>query len=791
MDRTTQESRTHASAEKRAARRRAGSVAAGLALVSLAASALACDGALPRAKGGKAESSTPAQRSSKAAKRERRAPPAGWIPQRPEFEELARELGESANPIGGRERIDEIEAKLARPGITELERAQLECMVALDHLRLGDVDTALELLDAKLAAVRERPRLAFLLPELHRVRALCHLRAAEVENCIERHNRSCCIFPLADGGIHTVDEAARSAKADLLEYLNATQPSTASTNAANPYVASTWLLNVMCMALDEYPDGVPKKFLVPPRAFASEYELGRFVDVAPELGLDCFDLAGGVIVDDFDGDLLFDVVASTCDFAGPMKAFRNEGDGTFADASADWRLDDQLGGLNIVGGDYDNDGALDIFVPRGGWMLEAGRVRRSLLRNEGDGSFTDVSRAAGVAEPRSPTQTAVWADFDDDGWLDLFVGNESSQGVVENGSSFPCNLFRNRADGTFEDVAAAAGVTNDRYTKGAAAGDYDGDGDMDLYCSNLDVNRLYRNDGDLTFEDVAVELGVQYPVHRSFATWFFDYDNDGELDLWASGYNATASDSVLGYMGQGDLERRTYLYRNEGNGKLTDVSRKVGLGRVWLPMGANFGDFDNDGWLDVYLGTGDPNFEAILPNVALRNDRGRRFQDVTQSSGLGHLQKGHGIGFADIDQDGDQDIYHSLGGFLPADGFRNALFLNPGHGNHSIGIELRGVQTNRQGVGARLALVLDTPSGRRELHRAPGCVSSFGGSPRRQEVGLGDATAIAKIEVFWPTSGIRQTLTGVPLDGLIRITEGVEGFEELAYEPIELDVGSE
>jgi hypothetical protein len=310
---------------------------------------------------------------------------------------------------------------------------------------------------------------------------------------------------------------------------------------------------------------------------------------------------------------------------------------------------------------------------------------------------------------------------------------------------------------------------------------------MDLYVSNAGLNRLYRNNGDMTFTDVAGRLGVTEPAGRSFATWFFDYDNDGWLDLWVGAYSASIAELAAEYLGQHPQAAWPRLYRNNGDGTFTDKTRDLGLERVFLPMGANFGDFDNDGWLDIYLGTGDPGYETLMPNVALRNDAGRRFQDVTQSGGLGHLQKGHGIGFADLDNDGDQDVYHQLGAFYPGDAFRNALFLNPGHGNRFLVLELVGQRTNRMATGARIKVVLDTPSGARELHRAVGSVSSFGGSPRRQEIGLGDATAVSSVEVSWPVSGERQVFRGVPLDSFQRIVEGEA--ELVPFHPTRLRLG--
>ena len=194
-------------------------------------------------------------------------------------------------------------------------------------------------------------------------------------------------------------------------------------------------------------------------------------------------------------------------------------------------------------------------------------------------------------------------------------------------------------------------------------------------------------------------------------------------------------------------------------------------------MGANFGDLDNDGFLDIYLATGDPDYQTLLPNAMLRNDAGRRFQNVTTAGGFGHLQKGHGVSFADIDNDGDQDIYHQLGGFYEGDGFSNALFANPGHGNSFLHVRLVATTGPRTAIGARIRVTLDTPAGVREVHRAVGAVSSFGGSPLRQEIGLGDALRIRRLDVRWPVSGALQSFENVPMNTMIRVTEGVEEFE--------------
>ncbi len=713
---------------------------------------------------------------------------------RAEFQAIAERLAASDDPYVGRGRVEQLRRRVAAgEGGARFLRSSIRLSEEL--LRLGEVQEAVGVLDRAIEAAGAGPleglaeagkkELVALGAELFRSRALAHLRQAEVENCVKRHQRDCCIYPLAGGGLHTVLEPARRAREDLLRYLEATA-GTRDPRDARLRLGAVWLVNVASMALGEYPDGVPAGYLVPEGSAAGEGQVPRFTDVAPSLGMDAFDLAGGVVVDDLDGDGRLDVVTTTCDPGGPMKAFRNAGDGRFEDAARAFGLDAQRGGLHLVGADYDNDGALDLFVPRGAWLFDNGRVRNSLLHNDGRGRFGDVTRAAGLAEPAMPTQTAVWGDLDDDGWLDLYVANESRVESEPQSPPYPSQLFRSRGDGTFADVAPAAGLTNDRYAKGAAVGDYDLDGDLDLYVSNLGKNRFYRNEGELVFRDVAPELGLTEPARRSFACWFFDYDEDGDLDLWVSAFQGALADVVVDRIGQRDQADRPCLYENQGDGTFRDVARARGLDHAWLAMGASFGDLDQDGWLDVCLGTGDPGYETIVPNVALRNDRGRGFVDVTRASGLGHLQKGHGIAFADVDDDGDQDLYCQLGGFFPGDAFENALFLNPVEGRRFVTLELQGVRGNRQAIGARVAVAVETPAGPRTLHRAAGCVSSFGSAPRRLEIGLGDATRIASIEVWWPTSRTLQTFTGVALDGFYRLVEGEPEPVRLTPSPVDL-----
>jgi hypothetical protein len=204
------------------------------------------------------------------------------------------------------------------------------------------------------------------------------------------------------------------------------------------------------------------------------------------------------------------------------------------------------------------------------------------------------------------------------------------------------------------------------------------------------------------------------------------------------------------------------------------------LDRVLVTMGSNYGDLDNDGWPDIYLGTGDPVLTSLMPNRMFRNGEGRFFQDVTTAGGFGHLQKGHGIAFGDIDNDGDQDVFAVLGGAYEGDTFQTALFENPGNTNHWLTLILHGTKSNRDALGARIELELVRPGGTRVVHGTVSSGGSFGANSLQQELGLGDAQAIRSIKIRWPLPDRPvQSLTNVPLDSVVRVREGSAGFELL------------
>ena len=571
--------------------------------------------------------------------------------------------------------------------------------------------------------------------ELQEKLGIAQMRRGDIENWVRDRNARSRIFPIDPEQRHKRESGPRNAIQHFLTCL-AQKPDELEVQ---------WLLNLAYMTLGEYPHGVPPEHLIPPATFASEEDIGRFVDVASAVGLDAFSQAGGAIMDDFDKDGLLDLVTSSMDSCEPLHYFHNNGDGTFSDRTAPAGLSNQLGGLNLVQVDYNNDGRLDIYVLRGAWDAP---MRNSLLRNNGNGTFTDVTGASGLARPATATQAAAWADFDHDGNIDLFLGNEFS----------PSQLFRNNGNGTFTDVAARAGVDRTAFTKAVAAGDFDNDGFPDFYLSNGgEENFLYRNNRDGTFTNVAPELQVEKPM-LSFAAWFFDYNNDGWLDLFVTSFLQSVTEVARSYLNLPGEAEPLKLYQNTGTGAFQDVTRQVGLDRVFMPMGANFGDVDNDGFLDFYLGTGAPSYAALVPNVLFRNHDGKYFVDITTSSGTGHLQKGHGIAFGDIDNDGDQDIFLEVGGAVPGDKYASALFRNPGqHANNWISLRLVGVKSNRSAVGARIQLTLEGDGHqKRFIYRDVTSGGSFGASPLRQHIGLGKAKRIETLEIWWPTSNTRQ-----------------------------------
>ncbi len=648
-----------------------------------------------------------------------------------------------------------------------LEKIGLQQSIGFLYMYEGSFLEAAEWLLQALEASRHSEVPAAARRRLMAVLGIIAMRRGEVENCVECVGPSSCIFPIASEAVHRNQEGSREAIKWFTAYLEESPRD----------LRVIWLLNIVSMTVGDYPDKVPASYRLPVGLIHRAEGVGRFENVASPAGLTVRgpNLAGGSIFDDFNGDGLPDLFTTSLDADLGASLYVNRGDGTFEDRSASAGLGDQVYALNVTRGDFDNDGDLDVLLLRGAWERP---LRLSLLRNRGDGSFEDVTAAAGMLEPIA-TESAAWGDYDNDGLVDVFVcGEYLAPGArPSNTPGDPrnrCRLYHNEGNGRFKDVAAAAGVLDERCAKGSGWSDYDGDGRLDLFVSNMGQPcRLYHNEGAGRFKDVAPDLGVT-GADMSFACWFWDYDNDGRPDLYVNDYRAGVAEVLASAMGvkiEGSSHPR--LYRNLGPDGFREVSAELGLDRAMAPMGANFGDLDNDGFLDVYLGTGDMSYEGLDVKLMFRNNEGLGFEDVTGPSGTGHLQKGHGVSFSDYDGDGDLDLFVELGGATPGDQAYNALFRNPGAGRHWLKVKLIGTRTNRAALGASIRVDLASPDGRtRSIHRTIGNNSSFGGNSLVETIGLLDATRVDALTVSWPTSRTTQTFHDLAVDQAIEITEG-------------------
>jgi hypothetical protein len=639
-------------------------------------------------------------------------------------------------------------------------------------LQLGQEQKAIDVFQDMLTntPVSDMGQRKFLMKDL----AMAYLRLGERTNCVHHHSAESCIFPISMGGVHH-DKTGSQKAIEVYKQLLADDPGD---------LESKWLLNIAYMTIGGYPQEVPAALLLKLTPEDALNPVKPFVDVAANIGLNINNQAGGSIVDDFNNDGYDDIVTSSWSLKEPMHYCRNNGNGTFTDISDSSWLGGITGGLNIMQTDYNNDGLKDIFVLRGAWKGTFGNEPNSLLRNNGDGTFTDVTKASGLFSIH-PTQAATWADFNNDGWLDVFIGNESIFGAEERNIS---ELYINNKNGTFTEQAAIADCNIRDFVKGVTSGDYNNDGKADIFISTMSGQKyLLKNetvkDGPVKFKEVTRQAGLSKDETRTFPGWFFDYDNDGWLDIlvcsyefkeslaYYAGAEATQSNQVEGNSG------KVILYRNKRDGSFEDVSAQMGLKNIAFAMGSNFGDIDNDGYLDFYLGTGNPSFKSLVPNKLFRNVQGTKFIDVTTSARVGNLQKGHGVSFADLDNDGDEDIYIEMGGAYSGDAYENSLYLNPGqNSNHWINILLEGTNSNRAAIGAKVKVTFKENDKERMVYREVNSGGSFGSNPLRQHIGIGQADIIDKIEIHWPATNETQVFKNVPVGLNIKIKEGAANF---------------
>ena len=578
--------------------------------------------------------------------------------------------------------------------------------------------------------------------------AIAYMRLGEEANCGDRHNAESCLIPFSPQAIHKLRAGSENA---IIIYKRILEnwPDDLQTR---------YLLNLAYMTLGEYPDNVPPQHLIENIGEVSKsVGINKFRDVAIQSGVDIDALSGGVCLDDFNNDGLIDIVASSWGLHDPIRYLVNKGDGTFEDKSEEAGIGGIVSGLNMIHADYNNDGFVDVFVLRGAWLGESGKHPNSLLRNNGDNTFTDVTREAGVYT-RRPTQAAVWADFNLDGWIDLFVGNESSPGDAN-----PCEMYLNNGDGTFRDVVEHTQANVLLFAKGVAAGDINNDGWPELFISNLSgpnillLNNGITQEGIPKFVDISSRAGVEKPL-QAFPTWFWDYNQDGWEDLFVSSYDLQGFSNLSAQfsaelLGEEVTAEGPRLYLNNGGSKFTETSDDANLNKVMFAMGSNVGDIDNDGFPDFYVGNGAPGFRMIIPNRMFLNATNGAFTEVTYEGGFGHIQKGHAVAFADLDNDGDQDVYCVMGGAVEGDTYPNVLFENPGNSNSWLSLLLEGKSSNRSAIGARIKVIGTGANGKSVVrYHTVSSGGSFGASSLRAEIGLGDMTSVDRIEVQWPVA---------------------------------------
>ncbi|QEC68842.1 CRTAC1 family protein [Panacibacter ginsenosidivorans] len=605
------------------------------------------------------------------------------------------------------------------------------------------------------------------IPMIRKDLAVAYLRLGERINCIHNHGEESCVFPIQGSGIH-INKTGSQKAIEVYETLLKNDPGD---------LESRWLLNIAYMTIGEYPRSVPAEYLIKGLDADTSKIVKPFIDAAINIGLNTKNMAGGSILEDFNNDGYLDIITSSWGLKESMHYCRNNGNGSFTDVSDSSGLKSFTGGLNIMQTDYNNDGLKDIFVLRGAWKGTYGKEPNSLLRNNGDGTFTDVTKESGLLSFH-PTQAATWNDFNNDGWLDVFIGNESNSQYDANTSE----LYINNKNGTFTNVAIQSNSNIEAFIKGVTSGDYDNDGWPDIFISTLDTQKvLLKNEGIkngvVHFKNVTGQAGLNECKARTFPTWFWDYDNDGWLDILVCSYDFnkslgcyTAAEAL--HMPVGNAGKQ-FLFRNKHDGTFEDVTNKVGLNKVAFAMGANFGDIDNDGYPDIYLGTGNPLFQSLVPNKMFKNMDGRKFIDVTSSARVGNLQKGHGVSFADLDNDGDEDIYVEMGGAYTGDAYQNSLYINPGqNNNHWINLSLEGTICNRVAIGAKIKVTFRENGVERSVYDEVNSGGSFGSNPLIQHIGIGQASIVESIEIKWPVTNTIQVFKNLKPDCTVKIKEG-------------------
>ena len=490
-------------------------------------------------------------------------------------------------------------------------------------------------------------------------------------------------------------------------------------------------------------------------------------------------MGGGGGFVDYNGDGFMDIYlvsySQTPQPAGASKLadvlYRNNGDGTFTDVTERAGISNSMRGMGLAVGDFNNDGWPDLYI--------TGYGASKLYRNNGNGTFTDVTQHAGVENSLWGTSAAFF-DYDNDGYLDLYVCNYLTFDennlpcsfydgkpycLIQNFKGSSSRLFHNNRDGTFTDVSEKAKIwkTNGKGL-GVIALDYDNDGRMDIFQANdAAPNFLFHNNGDGTFSEVALAAGVAFDPNGNarggMGVDAEDLDGDGYQEIF-----------VANFSGQTNA-----LFHNDRDGTFTEITNKLGLGTISIPMsgfGSRFFDYNNDSLIDLVVANGHP-FEPInklFPETTyaevpfLFENTGKGFREVAGEHGTS-LRKpyaGRGLALGDFDNDGDSDLLLMNVGEPPV-----LLRNDGGNRNHWLGIKLEGTRSNRDGVGAKITV---SAGGTHHMKQRLGGTSYCSASDPRLLFGLASNNKVDEVRVEWP-SGQITTLRGVSADQYLTIKE--------------------
>jgi hypothetical protein len=558
-----------------------------------------------------------------------------------------------------------------------------------------------------------------------------------------------------------------------------------------------WLLNFCYMTINGFPQDVPPRYLIhshfiesfygeEKNKIAAEYAYLSFEDRARELNVDTYNTGRGVAIEDFDKDGYLDIV--TGGGFDVIRYYKNDRGREFVDKTDEVGLGEIRQPFIITAVDYDNDSWIDIFIgrPFGNYML---------FRNNGDGNFTDVTSSSGLLDIKPDDQIAAtwvsaWADVNNDGFVDLFLAQWGLKLPFVSGlmakPRMDSILFINE-HGYFIDKTKEynlTGVVKDQYFIGAAFGDYDFDGYPDLFLSSplRNVSVLLKNEEGRRFK----KTNLLRRTEGGFTTAFIDVNHDGKLDIFQAGFADAKTSTEMTVFGE-HLDKyqsgHSSIFLQVLDGKFEEHNDFFGGNIPMSTMGASYGDINNDGCFDFYLGKGTPEGWFILPNLMYMGERDGtnctgHMKNISMLQGFGTTQKGHGIVFFDYDNDGRQDIYSSLGGMWPSDPWPNQFFVNNSQlHNNWVKIRLRGRATNYFGIGARIRVTAVSGDGERIVrYYHVDNKTGFGSAPYLAHMGLLNATSIEKVEVYWPVT--KKVKSYDATLGTLNILDENEGIEK-------------